>query len=84
MSSWRIQFKISESKYSKSLEKKRDVFKILTKELSVFSIAEAYLLANGDIKHLFDITYISQPTFQRRIDAVSTLWINVEITLIRR
>ena len=28
--------------------------------------------------------YISQPTFQRRINVVSTLWINVEITLIRR
>ena len=28
--------------------------------------------------------YSSQPTFQRRINVVSTLWINVEITLIRR
>ena len=27
---------------------------------------------------------VSQPTFQRRINVVSTLWINVEITLIRR
>ena len=27
--------------------------------------------------------YSSQPTFQRRINVVSTLWINVEITLIR-
>ena len=26
----------------------------------------------------------SQPTFQRRLNVVSTLWINVEITLIRR
>ena len=26
----------------------------------------------------------SQPTFQRRINVVSTLWINVKITLIRR
>ena len=26
----------------------------------------------------------TQPTFQRRINVVSTLWINVEITLIRR
>ena len=26
---------------------------------------------------------IAQPTFQRRINVVSTLWINVEITLIR-
>ena len=29
-------------------------------------------------------TAISQPTFQRRINVVSTLWINVEIALIRR
>ena len=28
--------------------------------------------------------YPSQPTFQRRINVVSTLWINFEITLIRR
>ena len=27
---------------------------------------------------------LAQPTFQRRINVVSTLWINVEITLIRR
>ena len=27
---------------------------------------------------------LTQPTFQRRISVVSTLWINVEITLIRR
>ena len=26
----------------------------------------------------------TQPTFQRRINIVSMLWINVEITLIRR
>ena len=26
----------------------------------------------------------TQPTFQRRINVVSTLWINIEITLIRR
>ena len=28
--------------------------------------------------------YITQPTFRRRINVVSTLWINVEIKLIRR
>ena len=28
--------------------------------------------------------YLAQPTFQRRINVVSTLWIKVEITLIRR
>ena len=31
-----------------------------------------------------DYSLPSQPTFQRRINVVSTLWINVEITLIRR
>ena len=30
------------------------------------------------------LIHFSQPTFQRRINVVSTLWINVEITLIRR
>ena len=29
-------------------------------------------------------TEVTQPAFQRRINVVSTLWINVEITLIRR
>ena len=29
-------------------------------------------------------TIVTQPTFQRRINVVSTLWINVEITLIQR
>ena len=28
--------------------------------------------------------HLTQPTFQRRINVVSTLWINVELTLIRR
>ena len=31
-----------------------------------------------------DVKASTQPTFQRRINFVSTLWINVEITLIRR
>ena len=30
------------------------------------------------------VKYSAQPTFQRRINVVSTLWINFEITLIRR
>ena len=41
--------------------------------------------------HYIYITYVrktnievAQPTFQRRINVVSTLWINVEITLILR
>ena len=32
----------------------------------------------------FESLGITQPTFQRRINVVSMLWINVEITLIRR
>ena len=35
-------------------------------------------------EYIRSTSVITQPTFQRRINVVSTLWINVEITLIRR
>ena len=35
------------------------------------------------IKSIHGYRLVTQPTFQRRINVVSTLWINAEITLMR-
>ena len=48
------------------------------------TVKECYNSSVNSVATYLSLTQYSQPTFQRRINVVSTLWINVEITLIRR
>ena len=48
------------------------------------TVKECYNSSVNSVATYLSLTQYSQPTFQRRINVVSTLWINVEIMLIRR